>query len=140
MSKKSKQLMRNIVKQLSKKDFDINSFLQDNMNSQYMKTNMIEDEDKYILEAEIPGFNKEQIDLSVNTNNITITAKREDQLNVEKETYITNEIRYGEIKRSFKIYNFDKEGIKAKYNNGLLTVTIPKLPQKTLPKENIPID
>lgn len=83
--------------------------------------------DHYLLEAELPGFQKEDISLDLNGDNMIITARH----NSEKEdkgegNYLRRERKYGSYSRSFNVSGINTEGIKAAYNNGILEVTLPK--------------
>ena len=81
-----------------------------------------EDEKNYTLSLEIPGYNKEDIDINADSKSIAIKAKRE---NV-KGKYILRE-RPTSFERKFNFYmNIDKDGITAKYEKGILDITLPK--------------
>lgn len=98
------------------------------------RTDIREDGDKYILDAELPGFAKEDIDLDVKDGVLTISAKHE-QTEEEKDSagnYLRRERRFGSFSRSFDITGIDEAGICAAYNNGVLTLTLPKI-QPVLP-------
>ena len=69
---------------------------------------------------------KEDINIEYNQNYLTISAKKNDEKEEKKENYIRKERSYGEVSRSFYVGNVDKEQIKAKFENGVLEVTLPK--------------
>lgn len=84
--------------------------------------------DRFVLEAELPGFNKEDIKLDVKDGILTITAEHsenQDQKD-DKGTYIRRERRYGSFSRSFDITGINEAGITAAYNNGILELNLPK--------------
>lgn len=81
---------------------------------------------EYILEAELPGVSKEQIDLSYNNNQLRIAVKHVESVEEKGENYIRRERKLGEMSRSFYIEGIDRERIQASYENGLLTVRLPK--------------
>ena len=83
-----------------------------------------EEGDCYELTAEVPGVQKEQIDLSVEQDVLTITVEREERRQDEKSLYA--ERRYGRASRSFSLEGIDQEGISAHCRNGVLTVRLPK--------------
>lgn len=92
------------------------------------KTDIKDEGDKYILESELPGFNKEDIKLDLNGDRLTITAQR-DTSNEEKDkngNYIRRERSSCSYQRSFNISECDTTGIDAEYKNGVLFVTLPK--------------
>lgn len=84
--------------------------------------------DKYVLEAELPGFNKEDISLDLKDGILTITAehKEEKEDKDEKGCYIRRERRYGSFQRSFDVTGIDEGGITAAYKNGVLELNLPK--------------
>ena len=84
--------------------------------------------DRFVLEAELPGFSKEDIKLDVKDGILTITAEHsenQDQKD-DKGTYIRRERRYGSFSRSFDITGINEAGITAAYNNGILELNLPK--------------
>ena len=99
------------------------------------RTDIREVNDKYVLEAELPGFNKEDISLDVKDGILTITAehKESSEKKDEKGTYLRRERRYGSFSRSFDITGIDEAGITAAYNNGVLELNLPKA-QPTVPE------
>ena len=92
------------------------------------RTDIREVDGKYVLEAELPGFNKEDISLDVKDGILTITAehKESSEKKDEKGTYLRRERRYGSFSRSFDITGIDEAGITAAYNNGVLELNLPK--------------
>jgi HSP20 family protein len=85
-----------------------------------------ETENEYLVSAELPGVNKEDISLDYDNNNLTIRAKRTESHDDSKDSYIRKERSYGEFSRSFYLDNVKKEGIRAKFENGELMVILPK--------------
>lgn len=100
-----------------------------------LKVDIKETKDSYILDADFPGMKKEDINIQYNQNYLTISAKRESKEEEKKENYIRKERNYGEVSRSFYVGNIDKTLVKAKYENGVLEVTLPK-EQKALDKNS----
>lgn len=84
--------------------------------------------DRYILEAELPGFRKEDIQLDVKDGILTISAQHGENKDEEddKGSYIRRERRYGSFTRSFDVSGIDEERITAAYNNGVLELNLPK--------------
>ena len=89
----------------------------------------VETESAYEIYAELPGFLKEEINLSYDDDKyLTISADRpEPQLGVR---YICRERRSGKFERSFMIGDVDKEQIAASFDNGILKVVLPKQQEK----------
>ena len=92
------------------------------------RTDIREVDGKYVLEAELPGFNKEDISLDVKDGILTITAEHKENSDQkdEKGNYLRRERRYGSFTRSFDITGIDEAGITASYNNGVLELNLPK--------------
>ena len=84
--------------------------------------------DRFVLEAELPGFNKEDIKLDVKDGILTISAQHDENKDEkdDKGSYIRRERRYGSFTRSFDITGVDEEHITASYNNGVLELNLPK--------------
>lgn len=92
-------------------------------------TDIKETDTEYIVEADLPGVKKEDITLDYKDNNLIISAKRENEINEEKDNYIRRERSYGSFSRSFYIDNVDKNSIEASFNDGQLKITLPKVNQ-----------
>ena len=84
--------------------------------------------DRFVLEAELPGFNKEDIHLDVKDGILTISAQHSESKDEkdDKGSYIRRERRYGSFSRSFDVTGVDEEHITASYNNGVLELNLPK--------------
>lgn len=123
--------------------FDIDSifenFINDAMfpafyaNSGQMKVDIKENEKEYIVEAEIPGVQKDEINLEIDEGRLTISVNKNEEVQEEKENYIRRERRSSVMTRSFVVDNIMAEKVSAKYENGLLSVTLPKK-EASLPK------
>ena len=112
--------------------------------SKLMKTDIKEKGDKYIIDIDLPGYDKENIDLEIEDGYLKVTAKVDKNVDEsdEDEKYIHQERFYGECSRSFYIgKNIKEEDIKASFKKGILTLIIPKEEQKKLEeKKKIQID
>lgn len=85
-----------------------------------------ETDNEYLVCAELPGVNKEDINLDYSNNRLTIRAKRIESHDDNRDNYIRKERSYGEFSRSFYLDNVNKENIKAKFENGELKIILPK--------------
>ncbi|SHN56863.1 Molecular chaperone IbpA, HSP20 family [Butyrivibrio hungatei DSM 14810] len=100
-----------------------------------MKTDVIEKDNCYQLEAELPGFNKEDIKIDLKNDVLTISASHSENKD-EKDNngkYIRRERRSSSYQRSFRVDGLKPEDIIAQYRNGILTVSLPKkeaIPEK----------
>ena len=85
--------------------------------------------DHFVLEAELPGFSKEDIKLDVKDGILTISAQHSENKDEkdDKGSYIRRERRFGSFTRSFDVTGVDEEHITASYNNGVLELSLPKV-------------
>ncbi len=95
------------------------------------KTDIVDKGDKFVLEAELPGFDKGDIDIHVDDDRLTITAEHSESKEESKDDYIRKERKYGSFARSFDVSNIETEKIKADYKNGVLTLVLPKKDDKS---------
>ena len=99
----------------------------DNNNVSAFRTDITEKDGKYILEADLPGFKKEDISVDIDKDCLTITAEHKSEEKEENaDSYIRRERFYGSYTRSFNVKCIDTEAITAAYNDGVLTLTMPK--------------
>ena len=110
--------------------------------SNSIKTDVKELEDAYVVEAELPGMKKENINLQFENNVLTIEGKQSFENNKEDENgrMIHQERSFSDVKRQYQFDNVDENGIKASYENGMLNVTLPKKEKKESSSSNIQID
>lgn len=106
-----------------------------------MKTDIKETDMHYEMEVEMPGFDKKDISVSFNDGYITVSANKEEKEENEKDgkKYLRRE-RSCSCTRSYYVGEVDEKEIKAKYENGVLTVNIPKEQPKQIEKHTINID
>lgn len=99
----------------------------DNNNVSAFRTDITEKDGKYVLEADLPGFKKEDISVDIDKDCLTITAEHKSEEKDENaDSYIRRERYYGSYTRSFNVKGIDTEAITAAYNDGVLTLTMPK--------------
>ena len=118
---------------IRRNDFwDIRDFMDSFFNDPFfqgssgIRDDIRETDKEYIVDAEIPGVNKDDIKVELVDDVLTISVERNEQINEERENYIRRERRYGSCSRSFYVENVKNDGVKAKYDNGILTITLPK--------------
>jgi len=88
---------------------------------------IFENKEHIVLEAELPGMKREDFDLSVENNVITLRGERHFEKKDETDNYHRVERAYGSFTRSFTLPNtVTAEGATAEYTNGVLRVTLPK--------------
>ena len=128
---------------LPKKNYYLNDYF-DLFNSrldkekEYMKTDIFEHDNKYIIETDLPGIKKEDIKVNYENGYLSITAIKK-HLSSNPNTYVRRERFYGEIKRSFYIGIKKETDIKASYQNGILQISFPKEDNPTKTSKNITI-
>ena len=105
------------------------SFLdEDNgVNTNLPRVDVRDEEDSYVLEAELPGTTENDIDVKVENDLLQISTKKEEEKEEKEEGYLMRERRSASYHRSFMLpKDTDREKIEANFKNGLLTLTIPK--------------
>ena len=90
------------------------------------RTDVIDTGDAYKLDAELPGFKKEDIKIDVENDVLTISAERKVESDENKPNFVKRERFYGSFSRSFDVSGIEVDGIQAAYNDGVLTLTMPK--------------
>ena len=117
---------------MPRKDFDLfDNFFTDDFftkkQNNLMKTDVKEKKDKYEIKVDMPGYDKQNINLNLNNGYLEISAKMDKEENEEKDKYVRRERFYGECSRNFYIGDqIKEEDIKAEFKNGVLKVDIPK--------------
>lgn len=102
-----------------------------------MKTDIKEKNDKYVIEMDLPGYEKENINLTLENGYLEISASvvKEDN-SADGEKFVRQERFYGECSRSFYVGDeLTEEDIHAEFKNGILKIELPKKDEtKQLPK------
>lgn len=97
--------------------------------------NISENEKKFVIEVEVPGVDKENIQVNMENNELTISGERKFEEKEENKQYHRVETRYGSFSRSLTLPdNADSESVQATYENGILTISIDKS-EKSLKKQ-----
>ena len=91
------------------------------------RTDIRDQGDKFLLEAELPGFDKEDISLELKEGILTIKAEHKENQDQKDGDYIRRERRYGSFSRTFDVTGIDENGITAAYKNGVLELSLPKV-------------
>ena len=94
--------------------------------SMQFRCDVREQDNSFLLEAELPGFEKDDIGLDLKDDTLTITAHREESSESKDKNYVHQERRFGSFSRSFDVTGIDADNISASYRNGILTLTLPK--------------
>ena len=106
------------------------------------RTDVRDQGDSYLVECDLPGFAKEDIHLDIEGDVLTIKAERHSEFEDKEKQggYLRCERTYGSFSRSFDVSEIERDGIKAKLDNGVLTVTLPKKQTKPVEKQSLPIE
>ena len=103
--------------------------------SKLMKTDVREKDGNYVLDIDLPGFKKDEISIELENGYLTVSAAKGLDKDEEdkKGKYIRKERYAGAMQRSFYVgENLTDEDIKAKYENGILRLSVPKKPAKAV--------
>ena len=114
--------------------FDDSSSFFDDINSESfgsmpMKTDIRELDDRYVMEIDLPGFNKDNIKASLKDGYLTITANVSRSIKPEggkKHNFVHRERFSGSVTRSYYVGDMRQEDIKASYKDGVLSIELPK--------------
>ncbi|MGZ8165902.1 MAG: Hsp20/alpha crystallin family protein [Methylobacter sp.] len=92
----------------------------------FPKVDIIDHDNEIEVQAALPGIKKEDLDVSINNQTITIRASTKEEKK-EEGKYFRREITRGEFQRTLSLpENVDSENVKAKFNEGILKITLPK--------------
>ncbi|WP_234571500.1 Hsp20/alpha crystallin family protein [Rhodohalobacter sp. 614A] len=90
-----------------------------------------ETDKQYLIDVELPGISKEDIDLNIENNTLTISGERKFEKKEDGKQYHRVESHYGSFSRSFTLPdNVKTDSINATYNNGILNITVDKSEQQ----------
>lgn len=106
-----------------------------------LKTDIHEKDGNYILEMEVPGYDKKNIEVTLEDGYLNVSVSRNESKEEvdDKKNYIKRERRYGKCSRSFYVGNVDEQNIDATYENGVLTIKVPKQLKQDAGKKQIDI-
>jgi HSP20 family protein len=126
---RTENMLSDIVNTIKEKQEELGKSLSDYTTSfQKPLADVMETENSIIVITDLPGVKKEDIDIDISEDAIDITAKFEDEINEEGANYIKKERSYGETRRSIRLpAKINIKEAKAKFNDSILTVTLPKL-------------
>lgn len=89
-----------------------------------------EEEDRYVLEAELPGLNEKDVDVKVEENLLSISSAKTEEKEEKRDGYLMRERRSSSFQRSFVLpRDVDKDNIHARFRNGLLILDLQKKPE-----------
>lgn len=97
------------------------------------RTDILDKGDHYLLEAELPGFTKEDIKIDLENGYLNIHAEHKEEKEEKEKNYVRRERKYGSFSRAFDLTGIKSDAITAKYENGILQLELPK--EKPEPKK-----
>ena len=104
------------------------------------RTDVSDTGDAFKLEAELPGFSKDDIKIDIENDCLTISAERKFDDEDKKKNFVKRERFYGSYSRSFDVTGIHTEGIQAAYTDGVLTLKLPKQTAETPVSRRIQIN
>lgn len=106
--------------------FDYTWPLRRSLSRDTFKLDVQETDHEYLIEAELPGVKKEEINLELNDGRLNISIERNEDIDEEERNYIHKERRHCSMQRSLYLADAKPEGVKAKLDNGVLNIIVPK--------------
>ena len=103
-----------------------------------VRADVRETENEWLIDAELPGVDKKDIQVDLTDGYLTISVERSNETNEENEKYVRRERTYGSYKRCFYVDDVKENEIKATYKDGILSLTVPKV--KPAKKQGVKID
>ena len=117
----------------------LNTFFNNDFNSLFYNenvydVNMFDDESNFYIEMKVPGFNKNDINITVKNNMLTIKTEKEYKYNDNNKNYYVKEFEINKFVKNIRLPdNLDTDKIDVKYDNGILKINIKKT-EKSKPK------
>lgn len=108
-------------------------------NNNIMRSDIYESDGNYVIEIDLPGFKKEEINIDLEDKYLVVSVSKKEEKE-EKTRYIRKERYYGEYKRSFYVGSVKEDSIKANYNDGILVLSYPKVQAEKNTRKQISID
>lgn len=116
----------------------------DNWSTRVPAVDVEENDKEYTVKAELPGFDENDVNLTVENHVLTLSGKvdeKNDEKDKDNRKYLVRERRVETFERSFSLpEGVDEENISAQFKNGLLTVTLPKTAEKASRKLEVKIN
>jgi HSP20 family protein len=118
--------LRDQINQMFEPEWGIGDF----MGGWNPAVDVMEDQDKLTVKAEMPGFRCEDMNVSVHENNLILSGERKSEDEQNEGGYYRSERFYGKFHRAVPLpFSVDSSKVEARYRDGVLTVTLPKSEQ-----------
>ena len=109
------------------------AFFGDDRMSGSFRVDVKDEGDHYLLEADLPGANKDDVHIDVENGVMTISAETRETREENHDNYVYRERRFGTVQRSFNLEGVNEDGITAEYKDGVLKLNLPKLAEEPAP-------
>ncbi|WP_028829569.1 Hsp20/alpha crystallin family protein [Proteocatella sphenisci] len=106
--------------------FDDGLWGKKNLLAETFRIDVQENDDDYVVEAELPGISKEEIEVKIDRGRLQISIEKDESSEEIKKNYIHRERKHSSLNRSIYLADALENGIVAKLDNGVLNLTIPK--------------
>ena len=121
-------------------DFINDDFSVGNTKNNQPSVNVKENHDNYVLEVAAPGFDKADFNIDVDKNLLTISGDKESETEEESKGYTRKEFSYASFERTFTLpETVNVDDIAGKYENGILSIVLPKKVEAKEPKKSIKV-
>lgn len=107
-------------------DFFTDPWMTGRRTREAFKMDVQQTDKEYTIEAELPGINKEEINLEMNDGTLRISVNHEESKDDESKSYIHRERRYSSMSRAVHLADAEADGISAKLDGGILKVSVPR--------------
>lgn len=111
------------------KKYFLDDMFDDFFKDNSMKCDVYEKDNKYHIEMDIPGFDKDDINIDYDNGYLKISASKEEEKDDSTKTYLKKERYQGRIERQFYLGDIDEDDIDASFKNGMLKLVISKKEQ-----------
>lgn len=91
------------------------------------KVDVRDEDDRYVVEAEIPGVKKEELDIDLRDGRLTIAVNREEKVDEETKNYVHRERRRTSMTRAMMLPDASADGVSATLDEGVLSIVVPKV-------------
>lgn len=107
-----------------------------------MKCDIYEKDGKYVIEMDVPGFNKQDINMELEDGYLRVSAEKKSESNEKDDKkYVRRERHsYAKCERSFYVGNISEDEVKARFTDGILEISVPKEEKKKETKKTIMIE
>jgi HSP20 family protein len=101
---------------------------------------IVEKDNAYEITADLPGLDEKNVEVKLSNGNLTLKGEKQEAKEEKKKDYYLKERHFGTFERMFRVpEGVDTDKIEAKFDNGVLTVTLPKMPEAQKPSKKIEV-